>query len=121
MEAKKEAQSIKKMLHYYIKLKIYFFPQKMKNITSDNTTRPPVEKIIHTRRYSVRNTAAHALPNGSIRQYRIRNSMSLLECFCAKFCKAMTQIPDKSKSPLCALVGEHPRQHIRCPQKPLSH
>lgn len=121
MEAKKEAHSIMKMLHYYIKLKTYFFPQKMKNITSDNTTRPPVEKIIHTQRYSVRNTAAHALPNGSIRQYRIRNSMSLLECFCAKFCKAMTQIPDKSKSPLSALVGEHPRQRIRRPQKPLSH
>lgn len=28
MEAKKEAQLIKKMLHYYIKLKIYIFPPK---------------------------------------------------------------------------------------------
>lgn len=57
---------------------------KCENMASDNT-RPPPEKITHTQRYSIHNTAEHALPNDSIRQYRRSNGISLLECFCAKF------------------------------------
>lgn len=80
----------------------------MKNITWGNSTKPPPEKITHTQRYSLHDTAEHALPKDSIRQYRVRNCISLLECFCAKSWKAMTRITDSKDRAVVYICGPMP-------------
>lgn len=106
---KKEAQTINKELFGTLnKTENNFFSKRWKTLTSGNTTKPPPEKITHTQRYSLHNTAEHALPKDSIRQYRISNSISLLECFCAKFWKAMTRITDSKYRAIVYVCGPTP-------------
>lgn len=116
---KKEAQTINKELFGTLnKTENNFFFKRWKTLTSGNTTKPPPEKITHTQRYSLHNTAEHALPKDSIRQYRISNSYHSWSVFVQNSERPWPESQTQSTEPLSTFVD--PRQPISLPRKPLS-